>query len=162
MNEISDNAELKSRFKTLQLKLPLEELNKLSDKDQKQIYADLYYLRKRLYGIATHKNSCFLYEISPHRQLYISSKNGIVNLYVVDETKHQITQYITLKELQRINFSEGFILKNFENFDEAKDKNMANIVRKTTQYIHVIINQNEKHSKSICPFEIDEDFDFNR
>lgn len=159
--EMIDEKTIKERFKMLQLKLPLKELNEFSDNIREQVYNDLYYLQTRLKDIAATKDAYLAYDISPHRRLYISIENNCVNLYIYDSQLNHITQYVTAKELLRISKADSFLIKQLKNFDKEKCITNYKEIKQKTHCIKVILNANVNRGSPIKEnVTIDTDFDY--
>lgn len=166
--EVIDTKTLLTRFKRFGLKVPLEELNKIPEELQRQIYSDLGYFHKQMYNeIALKKETAYCYrQIGPNRILYIIVNHNRTTLLVRDSNIKKITQYISAKELDRFSKADRSILNALSNFNEQKDATLVHTVNELRRYIHISLNKNITRGspkivpKSLNGYQIDNDFEY--
>ena len=167
---------IRKRYKFMSLKLPLEELAKLSVKDQKQLQDDMRYFERRIYDIAAEKDvSIIKFNITRDRALFIYIHDNKVNMYIFDSAASKFTQYLSEQELIRISRMDSMLIRDLKIFDKDKDKNLYQEVEGHVNIIRALLDKNRmrgspqkdnnivsvnKTSIDIDKMSIDDDFDF--
>lgn len=160
---------IRKRYKFMSLKLPLEELAKLSVKDQKQLQDDMRYFEEQLYNVAAKKDVGIVrFNLPSDRTLYIFLQNNKVNMFIHDHKTNHYSQYLSVKELLRISRMDSFLVKYLQEFDKDKNKDLYEEARKHISVIKTLLDKNrmrgspqkDNNTVNIDRPTIDDDFDF--
>lgn len=114
-NNINDLIKTRYTYKG-NLKIPVDIIHSLSDKEKNQINRvfDTFKENALNYFIID-KKTCVSYPLSPSRTLYIDYTNNHLNFYIKDIKNKEITQLLSINDINKIIRSERLIYKAIQN-----------------------------------------------